>query len=100
MLQKLKKVDPTKAPGVYGISSRVLVELADEIAEPLATIFQNGLETGEVPRSWKVADIFPIFKKGMKSVPGNIPTGEPDISYQETPGKNHQGRNHEPSKSL
>ena len=49
----------------------MLVELADEIAEPLAAIFQNSLETGEVPRSWKVADIVPIFKKGMKSVPGN-----------------------------
>ena len=49
----------------------MLVELADEIAEPLAAIFQNSLETGEVPRSWKVADVVPIFKKGMKSVPGN-----------------------------
>ena len=71
VLQKLKKLDPTKAPGVDGISSRVLVELAGEIAEPLAAIFQNSLETGEVPRSWKVADVVPIFKKGMKSVPGN-----------------------------
>ena len=71
VLQKLQKLDPTKAPGVDGISSRVLVELADEIAEPLAAIFQNSLETGEVPRSLKVADIVPIFKKGMKSVPGN-----------------------------
>ena len=71
VLQKLKKLDKTKAPGVDGISSRVLVEMADEIDEPLAAIFQNILETGEVPRSWKVADVDPIFKKGMKSVPGN-----------------------------
>ena len=66
MLQKLQKLDPTKAPGVDDISSRVLVELAEEIA-----IFQNSLETGEVPRSWTVADIVTIFKKGVKSVPGN-----------------------------
>ena len=51
VLQKLQKLDPTKAPGVDGISSRVLVELADEIVKPLAAIFQNSLETGEVPRS-------------------------------------------------
>ena len=69
--QEIQKLDPTKASGVDGISSRVLVELADEIAEPLAAIFQNSLETGEVPRSWKVADVVPIFKKGMKSVPGS-----------------------------
>ena len=67
----MKKLDPTKAPGVDGISSRVLVELADEIAEPLAVIFQNSLESGEVPCSWTVANIVPIFNKGMKSVPGN-----------------------------
>ena len=71
VLQKLQKFDPTKAPRVDGISSRVLVELADEIAEPLAAIFQNSLETGEVPHSWKVADIVPLFKKGMKSVLAN-----------------------------
>ena len=72
VLQKLKKLlDPTKAAGVDGISSRVLVEMADEIDEALAAIFQNILETGEVPRSWKVADVDPIFKKGIKSVPGN-----------------------------
>ena len=44
------------------LQDRVLDELADEIAEPLAAIFQNNLETGEVPRSWKVADVVPIFK--------------------------------------
>ena len=71
VLQKLQKLDPAKASEVDGISSRVLVELADEIAEPLAAIFQNSLATGEVPRSWKVADIVPIYKKGKKSVPGN-----------------------------
>ena len=54
VLQKLNKLDPTKAPGVDGISSRVLVELDDEVAEPLAAIFQNSLETGEVTSSWKV----------------------------------------------
>ena len=53
VLHKLKKLDPTKAPGVDGISSRVLVDLADEIAEPLAVIFQKSLETGEAPRSGK-----------------------------------------------
>ena len=49
----------------------MLVELADEIAKPFTAIFQNSLETGEVPRSWKVPDIVPISKKGMTSVPGN-----------------------------
>ena len=100
VLQKLQKLDPAKASGVDGISSRVLVELADEIAEPLAAIFQNSLATGEVPRSWKVADIVPIYKKGKKSVPGNYRPVSLTSQIRETFGKNHQGRNHGPSKSI
>ena len=49
----------------------MLVELADEIAEPLAAILQNSLESGEVLRSWKVAEVFPMLKKGMEYVAGN-----------------------------
>ena len=100
VLQKLNKLDPTKAPGVDGISSRVLVELADEISEPLAAIFQNSPETGEVPSSWKVADVVPIIKKGMKSVPGNYRPVSLTSHIGKLMEKNHNGRNHEPTKSL
>ena len=32
---------------------------------------QKSLNTGEVPRDWRSANVMPIFKKGSTSVPGN-----------------------------
>ena len=34
-------------------------------------VIYNNRESGTIPRSWKLADIVPIFKKGMKSMPMN-----------------------------
>ena len=78
----------------------MLVELADEIDEPLAAIFQNSLETGDVPHSWKVEDAVPIFKKGMESVPGIYRPVSLTYHIGKLMEKNHNGRNHEQSKSL
>ena len=71
VLKKLKQLDPTKSPGPDGFHSRVLKELADELAEPLAMIFNKSLEEGSLPDEWKDANVSPIFKKGEKSNPGN-----------------------------
>ncbi|GAB0179975.1 mitochondrial enolase superfamily member 1 [Grus japonensis] len=38
---------------------------------PLSIIFQWSWESGEVPVNWKLANVVPIFKKGMKEEPGN-----------------------------
>ena len=49
----------------------MLVELADEISDTVADLFNKSLITGEVPPDWKLPNVTPIFKKGKKSSVSN-----------------------------
>ncbi|GAB0179581.1 mitochondrial enolase superfamily member 1 [Grus japonensis] len=62
---------------------RVLRELADEVARPLAIIFEKSWQSGEVPANWKSGNITPNFKKGKKEDPGNYSL----VSLTSVPGK-------------
>ena len=68
MLTSLKT---NKATGPDQISSRILKDLAIEITPILTFIFQQSLNTGDVPSKWRVANISPIYKKGDRSIPSN-----------------------------
>ena len=61
----------------------MLKELAGEISEPLAIIFEKSWRTGEVPMDWRRASVVPIFKKGGKEVPNNYHP----VSLTSVPGK-------------
>jgi Reverse transcriptase (RNA-dependent DNA polymerase)/Endonuclease-reverse transcriptase len=68
---KLRKLRPDSAAGPDNIHPKLLVECAEELAEPLCLIFRRSLSNNEVPADWKTATVAPIFKKGKRTDPGN-----------------------------
>ena len=68
---KLGRLKVTGSPGPDGIPSRVLLETADSIALPLSILFQQSLNSGQLPADWKSGTVVPIYKKGCKSLPEN-----------------------------
>ena len=41
------------------------------LSKPLYLLFKQSLTTGTLPRDWKTANVIPIYKKYVKSVPNN-----------------------------
>ena len=67
----LGRLKPNKSPGGDGLHPRVHVELKNDMATPLRMIFTRSLHEGQLPPSWKEANVTPIYKKGKRHIPGN-----------------------------
>ena len=59
----LKGLNPSKALGPDEIHPRVLKELATELGTVFARLFQQSIDTGEIPKERSLANICPLFKK-------------------------------------
>ena len=69
--EKIKNPRTGSAAGPDQIGPQLLKELSDVISTPLATVMRKSVETGEVPRDWRTANVTPIFKKGARGSPAN-----------------------------
>ena len=67
----LVNLDPYKAAGPDNIPTRLLKEIAQQMAPLLTFIFQGSLDQGKLPSDWKSANITPIHKKGKRTHPSN-----------------------------
>ena len=67
----LKGLNPSKALGPDEFHPRVLKELATELCPVIAHLFQQSIDTGEIPREWSLANICPLFKKSDRSLACN-----------------------------
>ena len=69
--EELKALNQHKSCGPDELHPRLLIELADEIAAPIALLLNASLEKGIVPRDWRRAFVSPIFKKGSRHLAEN-----------------------------
>ena len=67
----IRSIDQSKAAGYDSIPARLLVHAVDYICEPLTHIFNVSITTGIFPKDLKIARVIPIYKKGIKTSPGN-----------------------------
>ena len=64
-------LNPRKAIGLDGLSSRFLRDGAEAIVEPVCHIINLSITTESVPVAFKQAKDIPLFKKGSSVDPGN-----------------------------
>ena len=63
VIKLLKGLNPSKALGPDELHHSVLKELATELGPVFAHLFQQSIDTGEIPKEWSLANSCPLFKK-------------------------------------
>ena len=71
VLETLCTLDTSKATGPDGISAAMLKATAESITKGITAIFNQSIESGEVPKDWKVSAVIPIPKGDDSSKPSN-----------------------------
>jgi len=81
--QKIKNLKAYSAPGPDSIHPLLLKKCSNEVAVPLAIIYQKSIEEGRLPKEFKRTNISPLYKKGNKLTTANYRP----INMASVPGK-------------
>ena len=71
VIKLLRNIKINKATGPYELPNRVLQECATEVAQAVTAIFQRSIDSGQLPKDWRDANIAPVFKKGDRHLAEN-----------------------------
>ena len=71
VLKLLTELNSQKATGLDGLPAKFLKDGASTIAKPLSHIINMSITSGQIPKELKCAKIVPIYKKKLKTDPGN-----------------------------
>ena len=71
VMSRLLKLRADKAPRLNCLHPRMFKDLAEQVATPIAMIFQQSLDESQVPDDWRKANVVPLLKKGSKRDPAN-----------------------------
>ena len=67
----IKNLDQNKASGEDNISVKILKKVNNFISPALSELINQAFYEGVYPNSLKLAKVIPIFKSGLKTLPGN-----------------------------
>lgn len=71
VLKKLKALNPSKATGHDNIPAKFLSDAAEIITPCITYLINLSIDQGQFPSYFKLARVIPLYKKGVKSDPGN-----------------------------
>ena len=71
VMKLIDNLNPNKSIGPDDVHARIIKELKEYLAEPLAYLFNSTLRHGKLPHDWKCANISAIFKKGSRNLAEN-----------------------------
>lgn len=67
----IERLANNSSPGPDGICPKLLKITKPVISRIFVALFQQSIDTGCVPDTWKIARVTPIFKSGDSSMPSN-----------------------------
>ena len=66
VLAVLESVNTNKGPGCDGILAKVMKVGAEELSQPLTTLFNSCINNSVWPSDWKRGERTPVYKKDEK----------------------------------